>query len=108
MGQRQCRSRVFRLNDIDTDTWAEKLKSTGSTGIIFTAKHHDGFCLFPSAYTDYTIAATGYRNGKGDLVKQLAESCKKYGLNSVFTFPRGTDMKRLTVRNFITIFSVIN
>lgn len=72
--------RVFRLNDIDTDTWAEKLKSTGSTGIIFTAKHHDGFCLFPSAYTDYTIAATGYRNGEGDLVKQLAESCKKYGL----------------------------
>ncbi len=71
---------VFTLTDIDTDKWASKLKSTGSTGIILTAKHHDGFCLFPSEYTDYTISATGYRNGNGDLVKQLAESCKKYGL----------------------------
>lgn len=70
----------FKLTDIDTDKWAEQLKSTGSKGIILTAKHHDGFCLFPSKYTDYTIAATKYRNGSGDLVKQLADSCKKYGL----------------------------
>lgn len=71
---------VFTLKDIDTDKWAEQLKCTGSKGIILTAKHHDGFCLFPSKYTDYTISATGYRNGKGDLVKQLADSCEKYGL----------------------------
>lgn len=71
---------VFTLKDIDTDEWARKIKSTGSTGVIFTAKHHDGFCLFPSKYTDHTIAATGYRDGKGDLVKQLADSCKKYSL----------------------------
>ncbi len=72
--------KVFALNDIDTDKWAEQLKNTGSKGIILTAKHHDGFCLFPSKYTDYTIAATKYRNGNGDLVKQLSDSCKKYGL----------------------------
>ncbi len=71
---------VFTLTDIDTDKWAKQLKDTGSTGIILTAKHHDGFCLFSSKYTDYTIAATVYRNGKGDLVKQLADSCKKYEL----------------------------
>ncbi len=71
---------VFTLKDIDTDEWARRIKSTGSTGVIFTAKHHDGFCLFPSKYTDHTIAATGYRDGKGDLVKQLADSCKKYSL----------------------------
>ncbi|MGN1123854.1 MAG: alpha-L-fucosidase [Eubacterium sp.] len=71
---------VFTLTDIDTDKWAEQLKSTGSTGIILTAKHHDGFCLFPSKYTDYTISATKYRNGNGDLVKQVADSCKKYDL----------------------------
>lgn len=71
---------VFTLADIDTDKWARELKNTGSTGVILTAKHHDGFCLFPSKYTDYTIAATKYRNGKGDIVKQLADSCKKYVL----------------------------
>ena len=71
---------VFTLKDIDTDEWARRIKSTGSTGVIFTAKHHDGFCLFPSKYTDHTIAATGYRDGKGDLVKQLADSCRKYSL----------------------------
>lgn len=72
--------KVFTVTDVDTDEWAKQLKSTGSTGIILTAKHHDGFCLFQSKYTDYTIAATQYRSGKGDLVKQLADSCKKYGL----------------------------
>lgn len=45
-----------------------------------TKRRYDGFCLFPSKYTDYTIAATKYRNGNGDLVKQLADSCRKYGL----------------------------
>lgn len=71
---------IFKLTDIDTDKWARDLKRTGSTGVILTAKHHDGFCLFPSKYTDYTIAATKCRNGKGDIVKQLADSCKKYDL----------------------------
>ena len=79
-GSGRVSSGVFAVADIDTDKWAKQLKSTGSTGIILTAKHHDGFCLFPSKYTDYTIAATKYRNGKGDLVKQLADSCKKYSL----------------------------
>ncbi len=79
-GSGKVNPEVFTLTDIDTDKWAKQLKSTGSTGVILTAKHHDGFCLFPSKYTDYTISATGYRNGNGDLVKQLADSCKKYGL----------------------------
>jgi alpha-L-fucosidase len=79
-GSGKVNPKVFTLTDIDTDKWAKQLKSTGSTGIILTAKHHDGFCLFPSKYTDYTISATGYRNGNGDLVKQLADSCKKFDL----------------------------
>lgn len=70
----------FAIKDIDTDDWCKQLKATGSKGIIITAKHHDGFCLFPSAYTDYTIAKTEYQNGKGDLIRQLSDSCKKYHL----------------------------
>lgn len=79
-GNGKVKPSAFQIRDIDTDEWVRQLKSTGSTGIIFTAKHHDGFCLFPSAYTDYTIAATNYQNGKGDLVKQLADSCKRHGM----------------------------
>ena len=71
---------AFELTDIDTDEWAKQLSSTGSTGVILTAKHHDGFCLFQSKYTDYSIAASKYRQGRGDLVKQLSDSCRKYGL----------------------------
>lgn len=67
----------FKITDIDTDEWVKDLKSTGSKGVILTAKHHDGFCLFASKYTDYSIKNTIYRNGNGDLVKQLADSCKK-------------------------------
>ncbi|MGN1194974.1 MAG: alpha-L-fucosidase, partial [Acutalibacteraceae bacterium] len=71
---------AFGLTDLDTDQWVTALKKTGSKGIIITAKHHDGFCLFPSKFTDYTIASTKYRNGKGDIIRQLSESCKKYGM----------------------------
>lgn len=71
---------VFNPETIDTDQWARVLKENGSKGIIFTAKHHDGFCLWQTAYTDYSIKNSPYMDGKGDIVKQVAESCKKYGL----------------------------
>lgn len=68
---------VFNPTELDTDQWCAVLKDSGSKGIIFTAKHHDGFCLFDSAYTDHSVMKSPY--GK-DILKQLSESCKKYGL----------------------------
>lgn len=67
----------FNPEKLDTDQWCSVLKSTGSKGIIITAKHHDGFCLFDTAYTDHCVMNTPF--GK-DIVKMLSESCKKYGL----------------------------
>lgn len=69
---------------VDTDQWVRTLKESGSSGVIFTAKHHDGFCLFPSDYTEHDIANSPYQNGKGDICKQMAESCKKYGMKLGF------------------------
>lgn len=70
----------FNPEVVDTDQWARVLKESGSKGIIFTAKHHDGFCLWPTEYTEYSIKNSPYMDGKGDIVKQVADSCKKYGL----------------------------
>lgn len=70
----------FNPDKVDTDQWCEVLKSSGSKGVIFTAKHHDGFCLWPTNTTEHNIRNSPYKNGTGDLVKELSDSCRKYGL----------------------------
>ncbi len=67
----------FNPEKLDTDQWCRVLKATGSKGIIITAKHHDGFCLFDTKYTNHSVMHTPF--GK-DIVKLLSESCKKFGL----------------------------
>lgn len=71
---------TFCPENVDTDQWAEAIAASGSKGIIFTAKHHDGFCLWQTKYTEHSVKNSPYKNGNGDIVKELSESCKKYGL----------------------------
>lgn len=71
---------VFDLKELDTDQWCEAMRAAGMKMVIFTAKHHDGFVLWQSRYTRHGIMSTGFRNGKGDVLKDLSESCRKYGL----------------------------
>lgn len=71
---------IFNPTELDTDQWAQVLKAAGAKGIILTCKHHDGFCLWQTETTEYSIKNSPYKNGKGDIVLELSRSCKKYGL----------------------------
>ena len=70
----------FNPTELDTDQWCHTLKEAGMKAVILTCKHHDGFCLWPSKYTEHSVKNSPYKDGNGDIVGEMAASCKKYGL----------------------------
>ncbi len=71
---------VFAPRKLDCRQWARIAKAAGAKGIIITAKHHDGFCLWPSKYSKHTIRESDWQNGKVDVLKELSQACREYGI----------------------------
>ena len=73
---------IFAPSALDARQWARTARAAGFRMMILTAKHHDGFCLWPSAVTKHTVAASGFRGGNGDVVREFVDACRAEGLKA--------------------------
>ncbi|MCD9023559.1 alpha-L-fucosidase [Cohnella silvisoli] len=71
---------IFNPSELNAEQWVNVCKSAGMTGLILTCKHHDGFCLWPSRFTEHSVKSSSWRGGNGDLVREVADACRSAGI----------------------------
>ncbi len=96
---------TFNPVQLDTDQWARIAKEAGMKGLILTAKHHDGFCLWPTKTTAHSVKSSAWRNGQGDVLRDLRNSCDKYGLKlGLYLSPWDRNNEHYGTDTYVSIF----
>jgi len=97
--------KIFNPDQLNAEQWVTTAKSAGFKELILTAKHHDGFCLWPSKYTEHCIKNSKYKNGQGDIVREFVDACKKHGMKvGLYLSPWDRDHKDYGKPEYITYY----